>query len=58
MNIVTSKQVITTIQNQKEQAMQKLHTWNNRIECGKDRLNKVKERILVFKNGVKPNETD
>lgn len=57
LNQVTSKQVITTIQNQKEQAVEKFHTWNNRIEHGKDRLNKVKERILVFKNGVKPNET-
>ncbi|WP_290032899.1 CD3337/EF1877 family mobilome membrane protein [Ligilactobacillus cholophilus] len=57
LNQVTSKQVITTIQNQKEQAVEKFHTWNNRIERGKDRLNKVKERILVFKNGVKPNET-
>lgn len=57
LNRVTSKQVITTIQNQKEQAIEKLHTWNNRIERGKDGLNKVKERILVFKNGVKPNET-
>ncbi|MGX5378315.1 CD3337/EF1877 family mobilome membrane protein [Ligilactobacillus sp. LYQ135] len=57
LNQVTSKQVITTVQNQKEQAVQKLHTWNNRIERGKDGLNKVKERILVFKNGVKPNET-
>lgn len=57
LNRVTSKQVITTIQNQKEQAVQKLHTWNNRIERGKDGLNKVKERILFFKNGVKPSET-
>lgn len=57
LNRVTSKQVITTIQNQKEQAMQKLNTWNNRIERGKDGLNKVKDRILVFKNEVKSNET-
>ena len=57
LNQVTSKQVITTIQNQKEQAVQKLHTFNNRIERGKNGLNKVKERMLIFKSGVKPNET-
>ena len=57
LNKVTSKQVITTIQNQKEQAIERVHTWNERIERGKDGLNKVKERILILKNGVKPNET-
>ena len=57
LNKVTSKQVITTIQNQKEQAIERLHTWNERFERGKDGLNKAKERILILKNGVKPNET-
>ena len=57
LNQVTSKQVITTIQTQKEQAVQKFHTFNSRIERGKDGLNKIKERMLIFKNGVKLNET-